>query len=124
MASVGQKSRKSGTESQIKSLWRMVATSANDRLMTLYVSVDSLTSGTRLSAGSPDLLRFAVTVLFSATPRTAARPCSAYLRKHAHAALPPHSRNAILTLFIVQGKKPIECGDDDFLIGDPPARSP
>jgi hypothetical protein len=47
-----------------------------------------------------------------------------YLRKHAGAALPPHSRNTILTFFVVQGKKPIECGDDDFLIGDPPARSP
>jgi hypothetical protein len=48
----------------------------------------------------------------------------ACLRKQALAALPPHSRNAILTLFIVQGKKPIERGNDDFLIGDPPARSP
>jgi hypothetical protein len=31
MASVGQKSRKSGPKSEIKSLWRKVATSANNR---------------------------------------------------------------------------------------------
>jgi hypothetical protein len=32
MASVGQKIRKIRSKSQIKSLWRKVATSANDRL--------------------------------------------------------------------------------------------
>ena len=68
----------------------------------------------------PDLLRFTALYYFRQRHEPP-RSCTAYLRKHARAALPPHSRNAILTLFIVQGKKPIECGDDDFLISDPPA---
>src|ERR1700722_18724456 len=51
-------------------------------------------------------------------------PSPATLLPYVSNALPPHASDSFLTLVITQGKEPVECSDDNLLIGHPSARSP